>query len=286
MTMSKDFTAKDRSSQSRVNTWRRENRMVILKGMPLNMPPEECEAACRVRLPQHQSLQFEWERPCNPWRKHRGRVALGFENAEVRTEAEQTLAGWHWDFHPILIQKVPKPRFRRVCGKSATETKSTTNNPSLLTENAPSNIIKSLSSAKTTKETATFRRPLSQAPPAAETIDLTAGSPAAPARPLTLRLSTPVNVPCAAATAVQEACCIAAEAAAAADAAVAEAHAATFRAFTAEAAGDIAAAASAQEQASAAEERARSVYGAAATAARIASAYSSCISPLDDFCRY
>ncbi|KAM3498004.1 hypothetical protein MY10362_008661 [Beauveria mimosiformis] len=286
MTRSKGFATKDWSSQSRVNTWRRENRIVILKGMPLNMPPEEFEAACGERLPQHQSLQFEWERPCNPWRKHQGRVALGFENAEVRAEAEQRLAGWHWNFHPILIQKIPKSRFPRICGKSATETKSTTNKPTLLTENVPYNITKSLSSAQTTKETATYRRPLSQAPPAAETIDLTAGSPPAPARPLTLRLSTPVNVPCAAATAVQEASCIAAEAAAAADAAVAEAHAATIRALAAEAAGDIAAAASAQEQASAAEEKARSAYGAAATAARIASAYSSCISPRDDFCRY
>ncbi|KAF1734704.1 hypothetical protein CRV24_006247 [Beauveria bassiana] len=138
----------------------------------------------------------------------------------------------------------------------------------------------------TTKETATSHRPPSQLPPAAKTVDLTTSSPRAPARSLAFRLSTPVNVPCAAATAVQEASCIAAEAAAAADAAVAEAHAATFRAFTAEAAGDVAAAASAQEEASAADERARSAYGAAASAARIASAYSSCISSRDDFYRY
>ncbi|KAM3452021.1 hypothetical protein MY3296_004889 [Beauveria thailandica] len=255
MRRTQGFAGKDRISQSRVSTWRRENRMVLLRGLPLNTLPEEFEEACRARLSQHQSLQFEWELPCNAWRKHRGRVALGFENADVCAEAERRLAGWHPKFHPICMKKVTKL---------------------------------SLSSPQTTNETATVRRPISQAPPAAKTIDLTAGSPPAPGRPLTLtlRLSTPVNVPCAAATAVQEASFIAAEAAAAADAAVAEAHAAAFCAFRAEEAGDIAAAASAQEQASAAEERARSAYGAAATAARIASAYSSCISPRDDFCPY
>ncbi|KAM3470313.1 hypothetical protein MY8738_009796 [Beauveria namnaoensis] len=225
------FAAKDRSSQCRVEAWRRENRMMILRGMPFSTLPEEFEAACHARLSQHQSLQFEWEPSCNPWLIHRGRVALGFENAEMRAEAERRLEGWYWKAHPI---------------KQVTKT----------------------------------------LPPAAKTVDLTASSPRAPARSLVFRLLTPVNVPCAAATAVQEASCIATEAAAAADAAVAEAHAATFRAFTAEAAGDVAAAASAQEEASAADERARSAYGAAASAARIASAYSSCISSRDDFYRY
>ncbi|EJP63731.1 uncharacterized protein BBA_07375 [Beauveria bassiana ARSEF 2860] len=245
------FAAKDRSSQCRVETWRRENRMIILRGMPFSTLPEEFEAACRARLSQHQSLQFEWEPSCHPWLMDRGRVALGFESAEMRAEAERRLEGWYWKAHPI---------------KQVTKTRP--------------------SPAQTTKETATSHRPPSQLPPAAKTVDLTASSPRAPARSLAFRLLTPVNVPCAAATAVQEASCIAAEAAAAADAAVAEAHAATFRAFTAEAAGDVAAAASAQEEASAADERARSAYGAAASAARIASAYSSCISSRDDFYRY
>ncbi|KAM3550079.1 hypothetical protein MY1884_008427 [Beauveria asiatica] len=288
MRRTQGFAGRDRISQSRVNTWRRENRMVLLRGLPLDTLPEEFEEACRARLSQHQSLQFEWELSCNAWRKHRGRVALGFENTDVCAEAERRLAGWPSKFHPICMNKVTKLRPPRTSSNSVTGTESTTNNPSLLTEKPPSDIAKSLSSPQTTNETATVRRPISQAPPAAETIDLTAGSPPAPGRPLTLtlRLSTPVNVPCAAAAAVQEASFIAAETAAAADAAVAEAHAAAFCGFRAEEAGDIAAAASAQEQASAAEERARSAYGAAATAARIASAYSSCISPRDDFCPY
>ncbi|KAM3488506.1 hypothetical protein MY3957_008203 [Beauveria namnaoensis] len=279
------FAAKDRSSQCRVEAWRRENRMMILRGMPFSTPPEEFEAACHARLSQHQSLQFEWEPSCNPWLIHRGRVALGFENAEMRAEAERRLEGWYWKAHPIKqVTKTKRPP--RTCSKSATETKSTTNNPSFVTENAFFDIKKRPSPAQTTKETFTSHRPPSQLPPAAKTVDLTASSPRAPARSLAFRLLTPVNVPCAAATAVQEASCMAAEAAAAADAAVAEAHAATFRAFTAEAAGDVAAAASAQEEASAADERARSAYGAAASAARIASAYSSCISSRDDFYRY
>ncbi|TQV93682.1 hypothetical protein IF1G_07414 [Cordyceps javanica] len=87
-----------------------------------------------------------------------------------------------------------------------------------------------------------------------------------------------VNVPCAAAAAMDEAAGVAAGAAAYADTALKDASEATFRLFEAEMAGDAEAAAAARKDLVAADQRASAAYGAAATAARIAAAYSSSIS--------
>ncbi|OAA72989.1 hypothetical protein LEL_08773 [Akanthomyces lecanii RCEF 1005] len=306
-----EFKAEYDSYLAQVSVWRKKKRLLVLAGMGSKTEPVAFEKACRAQFSHPYAAEFLWMPNKKARRKHQGKVAVGFDDPSQREAAVPNLLRWTWKNHQIQIEGMSYKKYLNglPAGQAAPK-KSTQNRPLPSTQQntfqplkkpqahriVPQNTAATVATAApfsasvappkqvgdpsptTNIQPKTRALQIMAVPKSPFVIDPIGDSYLEPTCSVPNCVVTAVNVPRAAAAAVHEAAGIAAVTAAAAQTAVDEAQAATFRAFNAETRGDLVAAAAAKEDAAAADERARTAYGAAATAARLAAAYSGSIS--------
>lgn len=101
------FKAEHDRYQAQVSVWREKKCLLYLSGMGSKMEAAEFETACCARLSHPYPVKFLWMPSKKASRKHRGKVAVGFDHPSQQREAAVVdLVRWTWKNHLIRIEGV------------------------------------------------------------------------------------------------------------------------------------------------------------------------------------